>query len=131
MDRKGILLPEHEAKIADAIFAKIKWPNKIVKWVSAPALRKVIELIDNWAINRLPEHIKAMIAPFIDAAFRGSIEEVRRLAADLGASYFDHKYLSQTTEMELVDAWTRVLVTSVYAYAEGRRNKAYEEAQNA
>lgn len=119
-------MPEYEKFVADAIFQNIKFPNKLAKWVSAPVLLKIIQMIDNWALNRLPEKIKRIMIPFMDAAFTGKIEEMRRLAADLGANYIDLKYVSKDTELYMVDSWTRVLVSHTMAYAEyreGQKNK--------
>lgn len=118
MDRKGILLPEYEKFIADAIFAKINFPNKIARWLSAPVMLKIIQMIDNWALNRIPAHIKVKIIPFVDAAFNGRLEEMRRLAADIGAGYLDIKHVSKDTELYMVDSWTRVLVSHTMALAE-------------
>ena len=120
MERKGVLLPDYEKFIADAIFQKIKFPNKLAKWVSAPVLLKIIQMLDNWALDRLPSHVKAIVIPFVDAAFNGRIEEMRRLAADIGANYIDLKHVSKDTELYMVDSWTRVLVSHTMAYAEYR-----------
>lgn len=120
MDRKGVLLPDYEKFIADAIFQKIKFPNKLAKWLSAPVLLKIIQMLDNWALDRLPAKVKAMIIPFVDAAFNGKVDEMRRLAADIGANYLDIKHVSEDTELYMVDSWTRVLVSHTMAYAEYR-----------
>lgn len=123
MDRKGLLLPEYEKFIADAIFQNIKFPNKLAKWLSAPVLLKIIQMIDNWALDRLPAQVKDKIKPFIDAAFAGKLEEMRRLAADLGANYLDLKHVTKDTELYMVDSWTRVLVSHTIAYAEYREGQ--------
>lgn len=123
MDRKGVLLPDYEKFIADAIFQNIKFPNKLAKWLSAPVILKIIQMIDNWALDRLPAHVKTIIIPFVDAAFNGRLEEMRRLAADLGASYLDLKHVSKDTELYMVDSWTRVLVSHTMAYAEYREGQ--------
>lgn len=120
MDRKGVLLPDYEKFIADAIFQNIKFPNKLTKWLSAPVLLKIIQMLDNWALDRLPAKVKAMIIPFVDAAFNGKVDEMRRLAADIGANYLDIKHVSEDTELYMVDSWTRVLVSHTMAYAEYR-----------
>ncbi len=123
MERKGVLLPDHERFVAEAIFQKIKFPNKIAKWVSMPVLVKIIQMIDNWVLDRLPTHVKNMVKPFVDAAFAGKIDEMRRLAADIGANYFDLKHVTRDTELYMVDSWTRVLVSHTMAYSEYRKAK--------
>ena len=130
MDRKGILLPSHENFVAEAILLRVKFPNKIAKWVTKPVLLRLIIMIDNIIINRASPKIKAILIPFVDAAFAGKLEEMRRLKTDLIVNFVDWKHVSPDTELYVVDSWTRVIVSHTMALAEHlegvkRENEAY------
>ena len=130
MDRKGILNEQQESFLCDVIFAKVKFPSWMPKWFSKPVLLRAVRMIDNLVLNRIKPELKAILIPFINAAIEGRIEEMRRLATDLGASFVDIKYLSKDTELAMVDSWTRVIVSHSFAYVEWKKNKEWEVAQN-
>lgn len=123
MDRKGLLNDAQENWCADVIFHKVQFPNKIAKWVSRPVILWIIRMIDNLVLNRIKPELKAVIIPFINAGMNLKIEEMRRLATDLGAMQLDLKYVSKDTELYMVDSWTRVLVSHGLAFVEYQEGK--------
>ena len=120
MDRKGLLNESQELFLTDVMFHKVKWPAWMPKWFTKPILLRVVKMVDNLVLNRIKPELKTIIIPFINAAMDGRIEEMRRLATDLGAAHIDIKYLSKDTELAMVDSWTRVIVSHSFAYVEYR-----------
>lgn len=129
MDRKGLLNEGQELFVTDVMFHRVKWPAWMPKWFTKPILLRVVRMVDNLVLNRIKPELKVILIPFINAAMAGKIEEMRRLATDLGASQLDIKHLSKDTELAMVDSWSRVIVSHSFAYVEYRQNKAWAENQ--
>ena len=130
MNRKGILLPEHETNLGQAFweFVKDRLPKWMPKFISLPVLVQVIRTIDNLILNRMPGHLKAIFIPFIDAAFAGRVEEMRRLATDVFAGLVDWKGVSKDTQLYLYDSGTRFVLALAMSAAEKIESRREKEA---
>ena len=130
MDRKGILLPSHESNLGNAFwdFIKDKLPKRFPKFFTLPVLIGIIRTIDNMILNRMPDHLKAVMIPFIDAAFAGRVEEMRRLATDVFAGLVDWKGVSKDTQLYLYDSGTRFVLALAMSAAEKIESRREKEA---
>jgi hypothetical protein len=124
MNRKGLLLPEYEEFISEAIWDLVKdsKPKWLPKWVSMKGILLVVRSIDNLILDRMPQNLKSTFIPFIDAAFKGKVEEMRRLATDVIAGLIDWKGVTKDTQLYVYDSGTRFIVSVTMAFAEKRKN---------
>lgn len=120
MDRKGILLPAHETHFGNAgfEFIKEKLPRFLPKFVTVFVFIQIVKTIDNMILNRMPANLKAIFIPFIDAAFAGRVEEMRRLATDVFAGLVDWKGVTKDTQLYLYDSGTRFMMALAMSAAE-------------
>ena len=130
MERKGILLPQHETHLGNAgfDFVKEKLPKLLPKFVTVFVFVQIIRTIDNLILNRMPENLKLIFIPFIDSAFAGKVEEMRRLATDVFAGLVDWKGVSKDTQLYLYDAGTRFVMALAMSAAEKIRSRREKEA---
>ena len=130
MNRKGILLPEHESNLGNAgfDFIKEKLPKLLPKFVTVFVFVQIIRTIDNLILHRMPETLKKVFITFIDAAFAGRVEEMRRLATDVFAGLVDWKGVSKDTQLYLYDSGTRFVLALAMSAAEKIESRREKEA---
>ena len=125
MDRKGLLLPDYEVFLSDAAydFIEDKKPKWMPKWFTKNVLLQLIRQFDNLILDRMPEKLKATFIPFLDAAVKGKLEEMRRLSTDVIADLVDWKGVTKDTQLYVYDSGTRFIVSLAMAFAEKRESK--------
>jgi hypothetical protein len=123
MDRKGILLPAHEQNLGNAgfEFVKERLPKLLPKFVTVFVFIQIVRTIDNLILHRMPDNLKTIFIPFIDAAFEGRYEEMRRQATDVFAGLVDWKGVTKDTQLYLYDSGTRFIVALAMSYAEKKQ----------
>jgi hypothetical protein len=128
--RKGILLPEYEVFISEAVWDLVKdhKPKWLPKWISMQGVNLVVKSIDNLILDKMPAKLKATFIPFVDAAFKGKIEEMRRLFTDVIAGLVDWRGVSKDTQLYVYDSGTRLITSVTMAFAEKIASKKADEA---
>jgi hypothetical protein len=76
----------------------------------------------------MPAKLKATFIPFVDAAFKGKIEEMRRLFTDVIAGLVDWRGVSKDTQLYVYDSGTRLITSVTMAFAEKIASKKADEA---
>lgn len=125
MDRKGLLLPETESFLANVFwdFIEPRKPKWIPKWITMQGLLVFIRTVDNLILHKMPENLKKIFIPFIDAAMAGKVEEVRRLSTDVIVSFVDWKGVSKDNQLYVYDSVTRLVVSLTLAFVDKYENK--------
>lgn len=120
-ERKGVLTPEQENFIADAIDFWLKFKNPLLEKGDGPILRLVVRAADNNGADKLPQQWKEELIPIVDAAMNKNYDSVRGLVADFLNKKIDIPNMDDYMETMVFDSFTKFVVAAIAFFVEKKK----------
>jgi len=117
---KGIFTKEQEKKLASLLDELIKLKG-LFEMVDGLVFTAIISMVDDNLINKLPDNIKLKLSEIAEAALAEDVETAEIKATELLNELLDVPLLDEETEGLLIGAFVRLIVSSVLAWIERKK----------
>jgi len=117
---KGIFTTEQEKKLAVLLDDAIKLKG-VLELIDGVVFKALITLLDDTAIDKLPEKIKSNLSELANAIMNNDVETSEQIATDLINELVNVPKLDEESEGLLIGALVRLIVSSVLKWIEGKK----------
>jgi len=109
---EGILTKQQEKKLAKIVDEAIEL-NGLLELVDGYAARVLISLIDDKALDKLPEGLKLNLSLLVDAAIDEDVERAEKIAANIINDFVDIPGLNENEELMIFEGAIKIIVGAI------------------